>query len=195
MYYARMTIDGNLIEFHNDVWGTERILVNRQEVSKKYSVFGTEHFFTIPGSDGIDRFVLKTSVSSGMMVMIDVMKNGVPVVVSQIATTSSGTENKYKALGLKYLKQYKLSEAKEELEKAADVDAFDAEIPLYLACIYSLREDAPNGFRCIRKAVERKLSDQSVIESMDKLAYLRIHPAFEDFKASGYKEVIFDEEE
>jgi len=67
-----------------------------------------------------------------------------------------------------------------------DIDSFDAELYLYLACIYSLRENSLKGYEYLLKAKQKNLCDLSVFETNDMLAFLRIQEAFEGFKSSGY---------
>jgi len=81
----------------------------------------------------------------------------------------------------------------EELKRAEMADRFDASIPLYQACIYSLQEKTEEGFRCIQRAIEKGLPDESLIDTLDLLAYLRIQPSFEAFKASGFTTFHFSE--
>lgn len=79
-----------------------------------------------------------------------------------------------------------MDEALEQLEKAENSDGYDAEIPLYMACIYSIKEDIENGYECLIRARKKGLPDLSVIDRLDFLAYLRLQPTFDAFKASGF---------
>lgn len=45
MKYAEYTIENQRVAFHNSLFGVESILVNGEQVSKKFSWFGKEHFF------------------------------------------------------------------------------------------------------------------------------------------------------
>ncbi len=47
MKYAEFIIDSHKIEFLNSLFGNERILVNSQEVSNKFSLFGTKLTFDL----------------------------------------------------------------------------------------------------------------------------------------------------
>lgn len=180
-------VDGHLIEFLNNVWGKETVKMNGQIVSQKSSVLGVQHHFTHHNGLQDDHFVVVSKLN-GLSVFIDIIKNGVIVKQNLLVETGESSINKFKKSGLNFLKQYKLEEALADFVKAEAFDASDAEIPLFTACIYSLKEDVANGFRYIKKACERKLSDRSVIDTLDQLAFLRMDPAFEAFKQSGYME-------
>lgn len=47
MRYADFKINENTIEFHNSIVGNEKVLVDGIVVSKKFSIFGTEHKFEL----------------------------------------------------------------------------------------------------------------------------------------------------
>ncbi|MGM1057456.1 MAG: hypothetical protein ACQEWG_16340 [Bacteroidota bacterium] len=57
MKYAQFNIDNNKIEFFNSLFGNEQILVNKIEVSNKFSFFGTKHKFDLSS----DHFILSSS--------------------------------------------------------------------------------------------------------------------------------------
>lgn len=194
MFYASARIDGNLIELHNSIWGEETVKVNGQMVSKKSSFLGTEHFFNLINDNGsTDRYIVKSKMTD-LTVGIDIYRNGIPIIHNLVLGENPKNQNKYKKEGIKFLNDYKLNEALTALLKAADIDSEDAEIPLYLACIYSIKEDAENGFKYLALAAEKKLSNLSAIDTLDHLAYLRLHCEFESFKASGYKNFQFEKD-
>ncbi len=57
MKYAEFNIDSYKIEFYNSLFGNEKILVNKIEVSNKFSFFGTKHKFDLDS----DQFILNSS--------------------------------------------------------------------------------------------------------------------------------------
>jgi len=68
------------IEFYNNMWtGHESIYANGQLVSKKWSFFGTNHFFEVEEEDGWVDYVLTTGI--GLMgVTTSLSRNGVSVI-------------------------------------------------------------------------------------------------------------------
>ena len=84
-----------------------------------------------------------------------------------------------------FLNKYKLEEAEAQFLKAMDIDSFDAELYLYLACIYSLRENSLKGYEYLLKAKQKNLCDLSVFETNDMLAFLRIQEALKDLSQVG----------
>jgi hypothetical protein len=51
MKYYEFNINLNKIEFFNSIYGLERVLVNGEPVSKKFSLLGTEHKIKIHTED------------------------------------------------------------------------------------------------------------------------------------------------
>jgi len=47
MKYADFKINENTIEFHNSLFGNEKVLVDGKVVSEKFSIFGTKHKFEL----------------------------------------------------------------------------------------------------------------------------------------------------
>ncbi|MEM1121970.1 MAG: arginine deiminase family protein [Bacteroidota bacterium] len=97
-------------------------------------------------------------------------------------------ENKAKKSGVVKMKDYQLEEALTDFLEAQKVDAKDPEIYFHLACIYSVLEKTKEGFEAIKNAKKHGFTDEDAFLNHDMLAYLRIHPAFEDFVESGYTE-------
>ncbi len=186
MQYQKIISGSTVIEFHNSIWGEETIKVNGQEVSKAKSIMGTQHFFTVNENDEEARYVLITKVDSQMQSLLDLFRNGIPIKQNMVISYGSQPQNEYKKKGILLLNKYKLEDAEAQFLKAMDIDSFDGEIYLYLACIYSLRENSLKGYEYLLKAKQKNLSDLSVFETNDMLAFLRIQNAFEGFKASGY---------
>lgn len=188
MRYLRTLVGNNLIEFFNDVWGREIISVNGQEVSRKFSFFGAHHFFSIlEGGENV-RYLLISKIVENGTIAVDIFREGILIALNLPLSYNLLKENTYKKQGLALLREYKLSEALDQLQKAESSDGYDAEIPLYMACIYSIKEDIENGYKCLKRACEKGLPDHSIIDKLDFLAYLRLQPSFGDFKASGFIE-------
>lgn len=183
-----------MIEFHNNWLGEETVGVNGQTVSKKSSIMGTDHYFSVLENGSIARYILTSKVDANMSVYLDLHKNG-SIILEDIPVLNSGMNRStgrlailspYKISGLNKLKEYKIEEAVEDLNKALGKNPEDPEIYFHLACAYSIQEKALDGFECLRKAVSLNLNNRDMILSHDMLAYLRMHPAFEAFQHSNY---------
>lgn len=74
MKYAEFIIDSHKTEFWNSLFGTEKILVNGLEVSKRFSLFGTKHTFELNS----DNYTLISSfpLHSKRMIKLKLVKNG-----------------------------------------------------------------------------------------------------------------------
>lgn len=191
MQYKKLTSGETIIEFHNNWLGEETVIVNGQIVSKKSSVWGTNHYFTVVEDGRNARYVLTTKVNNGMQVALDLSRNGklvqedVPV---PFGSMPKKPKNTAKIKGLQHLQEYALEEALEEFQRALDFEPQDPEIHFHMACAYSTLERLPEGFEALKMAVENKLPDQEMILKHDMLAFLRIHEAFEAFLDSGFKQ-------
>lgn len=201
MQYQKIVSGKYLIELHNSWTGEESVFVNGQLVSKKYSVWGTNHYFVIMEGEQQIRFILTTKVNQGMQVMFDVSRNG--ALVSEDVPLPYGTmpekpHLELKRSGLNHLKEFDLELAIEDFTLAVEISPEDPELYFYMACAYSVLEQPLQGFECLKKAVEAGLQGREWIATHDMLAYLRMHPAFEDFKASKFtrinKELLQKEE-
>lgn len=94
--------------------------------------------------------------------------------------------NPFKQSGIKKFKDYDIEAAIEDFLQALKVDPNDLTIHFNLACAYSQIEKADKAFEHISKAVEMGFNDFERIDNHDALAYMRIQPQFEAFKANGY---------
>ncbi len=200
MYYREIRYDDLIIEFINSWTGKETVKVNRQIVSEKSSLLGTHHFFNVDEGGSKVPYVLTTRIGS-KGVMLDLRKNGI-IVLEDISVPfgkgASKPQDKIKRSAIPKIKEYNLEEGMEELKKALALDARDPEIYFYMACAYSVQEKPADGFECLKKAVQNKLDNSDIILEHDMLAYLRLHPAFEKFKESGFLEYdqgLLEEEE
>jgi hypothetical protein len=191
MQYLKLKHNTTIIELHNNWLGEETVIVGGKPVSKKSSVYGTNHFFTVIEDGHQVKYVLTTKILDNMMsVGVDLSRNGTLVhenvkLPYGSKPKSAGQELKTKALAK--LKNYDIPEALELLQQAKDLDPDDAEIYFHLACAYSNLEDTENGYANIKKAVECGLADHESILNHDMMAYLRIQDQFEKFQQSGFK--------
>jgi hypothetical protein len=171
--------------------GEETVIVNGQIVSKKYSVWGTNHFFTVMEDGRQTRYILTTRVDANMQVVIDLSKNGQLIeegVSVPFGSRPASPHLKLKKEGLDLLKVYDLDDALEKFREALEIKPQDAEIYFHMACAYSVLEKPKEGFDAIKMAIEHSLQDQEEILNHDMLAFLRMHQAFESFLNSGFKE-------
>ena len=67
---------------------------------------------------------------------------------------------------------------------ALKIDPKDVALHFNIAAAYSLTEDKDKGFYHLSEAVKYGFKDFEKITSHDDLAYLRIQPEFEEFKAN-----------
>ena len=191
MQYKKLISGETVIEFHNNWLGEETVIANGQIVSKKSSIWGTNHYFTVMEDGHQSRYILTTKVNDYMQVAVDLSKNG--ELVHENVPVSFGlgpkrSQNKAKKQGLLLLKEYDLDDALEAFEKALKEDPKDHEVHFHMACAYSVLEDTVKGFEAIKKAKQNGLQDQETILNHDMLAFLRMHEAFEDFLNSGFTE-------
>lgn len=189
MQYKSIVQDEKLIEFHNSWAGEETVYLNGQLVSKKSSFWGTSHYFESLENGEKVRYILTSKVDASMQVKLDLVRNGALVqkdIPVNFGNLPQKAETPYKEAGKNYLKKYDLADALIEFEKAKQINSKDPEVYFHLACVYSLQEDVKNGFESLKKSVENNLVNQEEILTHDMLAYLRIQPEFDAFKASGY---------
>lgn len=95
--------------------------------------------------------------------------------------------NPFKKSGLQKYKEYDIEGAIEDFLKALKIDPRDYSIYFNLACAYSLMEDQEKAYEYVSLAVRNGFTQVERILSHDDLAYLRIQPGFDDFRASGFQ--------
>ena len=191
MQYQKITSGDTVIEFHNNWLGEETVIVKGQVVSKKSSVWGIDHKFSVLEKGKEVRFVLTTKVDANMQVLLDLRRNGKKVVEDlpvKLGFMPKAPKNLAKQQGIQNLKAYKLEEALVDFQKALKENDEDPEIYFHMACAYSVLERTQDGFEALRKAVEHNLQNTEMILNHDLLAFLRLHDAFEGFFASGFKQ-------
>lgn len=189
MQYKKLTSGNVVIEFHNNWLGEETVIVNGQIVSKKSSVWGAHHDFTIMENGQKARYLLTSKVGHNMQVLLDLRKNG--AIVQEDVPVDWGSkpklpQNNLKKQGLLKLKEYDVKSALIEFEKALELEPNDPEIYFHMACAHSNLENTREGFACLKKAVENGLQHTEMILNHDMLAFLRMQDAFESFLNSGF---------
>jgi len=196
MHYQKIIIGSTLIEFHNNWLGEETVVVNGQIVSRKSSVWGAHHYFTVFENGHTIRYVLTSKADPSYQVYLDLRRNG-ELIKRNITVPSRGNNNPVKRRprnnqakrdGLAKLREYELEEALIDFKKAQELDPQDPEIYFHMACAYSILERTAEGFEAIKKAKELGFKDDDTILKHDMLAFLRIQDAFEGFLNSGFKE-------
>jgi len=106
------------------------------------------------------------------------------------STASSNTRqraNPFKKSGIRKYKEYDLDDAILDFNKGLEIEPNDVALHFNIACAYSLTEKKDLGFTHLSRAVELGFKDLEKIQTHDDLAFLRIQPEFEDFKAAGYR--------
>ncbi len=201
MQYQKLVSGDTIIEIHNNWLGEETVIVNGQIVSKKYSVWGTNHYFNVMEDGHTIRYILTTRVDGNMQVVLDLSRNGKPIyegVAINYGTKPTSPHEKLKKQGLSLLKAYDLEDALEKFQEAQKMSPKDGEIYFHMACAFSVLERTKEGFDALKNAVANNLQDQEMILNHDMLAFLRMHPAFVGFFDSGFKEYdesLIEEEE
>lgn len=191
MHYHKFKVGRSIIEFHNSWLGEETVAVNGRVVSKKGSVWGTSHYFTVYENGRQSRYTLVSKVTPQMQIVIDLVRNGRLLYGNIPLGTAGGRPtkkiNKAKKNGLAKLREYHIKEALAEFVDANQQDPQDPEIYFHMACCYSNLEKSEEGYECLKKAIKYGFKDENQILTHDMLAFLRIQDAFEDFVNSGYK--------
>jgi tetratricopeptide (TPR) repeat protein len=193
MQYRKIVAGPTIIEFHNNWLGQETVIVNGQMVSKKSSILGTSHHFTIPEDGKTIRYIVTSRVDDNMHVLLDVSRNGQLIHNELRVHYGSRPKNLHKSRGLAKLQKYDLDDALLEFEKALEQEPKDAEVYFHMACAYSVQEKLANGYQSLQRSIEYGLQDKEMILNHDMLAFLRMHPAFDGFVRSGFK--IYELEE
>lgn len=189
MQYQKIISGETVIEFHNNWMGEEVVIVNGRIVSKKSSVWGTNHYFSVMEDGHNARYILTTKINDHLQVALDLSRNGeliqgdIPV---KYGSMPKKPHNKPKKNGFQKLNEYDLEGALEELHQALKIAPKDPEIYFHMACAYSVMENTEAGFEALQKAVEYGLPDTEMILNHDMLAFLRLQEAFEEFLNSGF---------
>ena len=105
----------------------------------------------------------------------------------QAPTNTRQRANPFKKSGIRKYKEYDLEEAIVDFQKGLEIEPNDVALHFNIACAYSLTEQKDLAFEHLSKAVQLGFKDKEKIQTHDDLAFLRIQPEFDDFKAAGYK--------
>lgn len=192
MQYKKISSGNTIIEFHNNWLGEETVIVGGQIVSKKYSIWGAHHHFTVMEDGHHVRYVLTTKADANLQVYLDLRRNGEIVhenVPIPYGARPRKPKNTAKRNGIVKLNEYDLDDAMSNLTRALDIDPDDPEIYFYMACVHSVQEQTLEGFKCLKQAVAKRLPNTEMILNHDMLAFLRLHPAFEDFLNSNFTDI------
>lgn len=189
MYYHKIILEDQIIEFHNNWLGEELVIVNGQLVSKKFSMLGTDHPFDLVEDGRKVHYILSVRMDMMSQVSLDLRRDGQIILHGQpvkFGGRPRKPKNTDKIKGLAALNTYDLDDAIILLDKALLFDATDPEIHFHLACAHSVQENLPEAYEHLRLAVQKKLKDVDAILSHDMLAYVRMSLPFEDFFESNY---------
>lgn len=96
-------------------------------------------------------------------------------------------DNPHKAAGIEKFKAYDYDGAIADFKKALEVEPRDIATHFNIACAYSINEETDKAFFHLDQAVANGFTDFKRIREHDKLAFLRIQDAYEDFKANGFR--------
>lgn len=95
--------------------------------------------------------------------------------------------NPYKSTGVNKYKEYDIEGAISDFQKGLKIDPNDISLHFNLACGYSMQEEKDKALHHLNMAIRNGYKDVEKISTHDDLAFLRIQPEFEKFKANGYK--------
>lgn len=192
MHYIKLKSEGTIIEFHNNWLGEETVIVGGKMVSKKSSIMGANHFFTVVENGALVNYVLTSKVlDSFMNVGVDLIRNGQVIYANVPLSYGSKPKSPHEELKSKALAKliaFEIPEALDLLKRAQQLEPDDYEIYFHLACAYSNLEDVENGYANLKLAVQHGMNDFEKILNHDMLAFLRLQDPFERFQESGFTE-------
>ncbi len=192
MHYIKLKSEGTIIEFHNNWLGEETVIVGGKTVSKKSSIMGANHFFTVVENGALVNYVLTSKVlDSFMNVGVDLIRNGQVIYANVPLSYGSKPKSPHEELKSKALAKliaFEIPEALDLLKRAQQLEPDDYEIYFHLACAYSNLEDLENGYANLKLAVQHGMNDFEKILNHDMLAFLRLQDPFERFQESGFTE-------
>jgi len=190
MHYIKLKSEGTIIEFHNNWLGEETVIVGGKKVSKKSSIMGANHYFTVIENGATANYILVSKVlNANLQVGIDLIRNGQMIyenVPLNYGNKKQSPHEELKSKALAKLIGYEIQEALDLLKKVQQLDPDDYEVYFHLACVYSNLEDAEKGYENLKLAVQHGMSDHEKILNHDMLAYLRLQDPFERFQESGF---------
>ena len=187
MQYLELKLGDNIVSIYNSWMGEEEVKLNGQLVSKITSVLGANHYFEIIENGKKVDCYLRTKLSSGSSVVkVDLIK-GKELIYENVTLPYSKIKKSEaeiaKEKGIELMSNFEIDAALDSFKQAVKITPNDPEIYFLLACIYSNKEDADQGFECLKKSLQKGLADHQTILKHDMLAYLRVHPRFEEIEA------------
>ena len=102
-------------------------------------------------------------------------------------STKNRKPDPYLKSGIEKYKDFDFKGAIADFKKSLGVRRKNIKTHFYLACAYSMTEQADEGFFHLDKAVELGFTEIEKIKTMDALAFLRIQPEYDTFKANGFR--------
>ncbi|MBK9256995.1 MAG: NINE protein [Saprospiraceae bacterium] len=93
-----------------------------------------------------------------------------------------------KTSGIKKYKDFDLDGAIEDFTEALKILPSDVSLHFNVACAYSLTEQKDKAYHHLSQSVALGLKDVQKILTHDDLAFVRIQPEFDAFRASGFRE-------
>ena len=96
-------------------------------------------------------------------------------------------KNPFKKSALEKFENYDFKGAIADYRKALDIAPDDPDLHFEIAKAYSLTEEKELAFRHLDTAVRYGLKKPEKIDTDEDLAYIRIQPEYEAFKANGYE--------
>ena len=93
----------------------------------------------------------------------------------------------HKQSGIKKFKNYDIKGAIEEFKLALDLNHNDTATHFNIACAYSVSEKAIEAFKHLDEATSLGFKDFDKIMTHESLAYIRVMPEFETFKANQFR--------
>ncbi|MBK9735104.1 MAG: NINE protein [Saprospiraceae bacterium] len=106
--------------------------------------------------------------------------------------TATFRANPYKNSGIKKYKDFDLNDAIIDFNKGLEISPNDVALHFNIACAYSLTENKSKAYHHLSRAVSLGLKDVERILSHDDLAFVRIQPQFDAFRAGGFKNNPFE---
>lgn len=88
---------------------------------------------------------------------------------------------------MKKYEEYDLEGALEDFNQAMEIAPANKNMHFSMAGIYSLKEKTDKSLYHLEQAIKLGFKDFEKINTHDDLAFLRIQPEFESFKANGYR--------
>jgi TM2 domain-containing membrane protein YozV len=96
-------------------------------------------------------------------------------------------KNPFKKSALEKYNNYDFKGAISDYTKALDISPDDPEIHFQIARAYSLTENKELAFRHLDTAVQYGLKDAAKIGTDEDLAFIRIQPEYDSFKANNFR--------